>query len=274
MKNITVFGLGWLGEPLAKALIEKGFNVIGTKTSGEGVEKMRAEGIPTALFNATENFYLKDPEVKALFESETQIITIPPEAHHSIKEYLPMIRAMVKTAIYCGVKRIIFTSSISVYGDNHGELIESSKRMPVRTRARALKALEDYLLGLKEIDIFVLRLGGLVGAGRHPIKSLSGRHDIPHPKHRVNLVHQADVIEAIMAIVSNEELPSAPYNIVAPLHPERKSYYEAKAAELNLTPPEFEEDEDVSSNKIINGDKITQETDFSYRYPDPATMPF
>ena len=42
MKKVTIIGLGWLGLPLARALIEDGIEVSATKTTSDGVAAARA----------------------------------------------------------------------------------------------------------------------------------------------------------------------------------------------------------------------------------------
>ena len=78
MNKISIIGLGWLGLPLAKNLQEKGYEVIGSTTTGEKVKKLEAEGITSVQFSLEP--YPKGLGFQKLFEAEILVITIPPRS--------------------------------------------------------------------------------------------------------------------------------------------------------------------------------------------------
>lgn len=45
MKQISILGCGWLGFPLAKSLLEKGFSINGSTTSVEKIAVLEKAGI-------------------------------------------------------------------------------------------------------------------------------------------------------------------------------------------------------------------------------------
>ncbi|MDN6633679.1 MAG: NAD(P)-binding domain-containing protein, partial [Enterobacterales bacterium] len=45
MKKISIVGLGWVGMPLALSLLGRGYQVVGSKTTSDGVEAARMSGI-------------------------------------------------------------------------------------------------------------------------------------------------------------------------------------------------------------------------------------
>ena len=53
MTKISILGCGWLGFPLAKALITKGFSVNGSTTSVEKLPILENSGISPFLINVT-----------------------------------------------------------------------------------------------------------------------------------------------------------------------------------------------------------------------------
>jgi nucleoside-diphosphate-sugar epimerase len=112
---------------------------------------------------------------------------------------------------------------------------ESSERRPVTASGQVLKELEDWLHNLPGTQVDIVRLAGLVGPGRHPGRFFAGK-SAPDGQHGVNLVHLEDVIGAI------ELLLQAPkgghiYNICAPSHPARSTFYPLMARQLGLAPP-------------------------------------
>lgn len=271
-QTISIIGLGWLGLPLAKALKADGFNVKGSKSSSEGVEKVLAEGIDCQLFNTTLDFSLRESGVRDLFNCDTMIVTLPPNAHHGVKKYPSIVKALGKTAHYCGVKRLIFTGSISVYGDQTGNLTEEAILDPVSDSGKAIQVIEDALIHEVNIPVTILRLGGLIGADRHPARALSGRNDVKNPHHPVNLVHQNDVIEMIKALVKSDWESNQIYNVVADSHPTRIDYYTNMADTLGISAPIFVEDAESAENKnnretegkVIDGSKITRDYGVHY----------
>ena len=51
MKKISILGCGWLGLPLAKSLIEKGFSIKGSTTSEEKLQVLQNAGIQPFLIS-------------------------------------------------------------------------------------------------------------------------------------------------------------------------------------------------------------------------------
>ena len=54
MTNISILGCGWLGVPLAKALLEKGFSVNGSTTSTEKISTLENAEISPFLIELGE----------------------------------------------------------------------------------------------------------------------------------------------------------------------------------------------------------------------------
>ena len=55
MTQISILGCGWLGFPLAKALVSKGFSVKGSTTSDEKIAVLKNAGIEPFLIALSEN---------------------------------------------------------------------------------------------------------------------------------------------------------------------------------------------------------------------------
>jgi nucleoside-diphosphate-sugar epimerase len=110
----------------------------------------------------------------------------------------------------------------------------------------------------------ILRLSGLIGAGRHPIHFLQGRENVNGGEAPVNLVHLKDVIEAIGTIITGNKW-SCIYNVSYPSHPAKKEYYPMMAEILGLKAPVYLEDK--TKGKEIDGYLFTTELDFVYANP-------
>ncbi|QTF10741.1 SDR family oxidoreductase [Brenneria izadpanahii] len=273
MKKVAIIGLGWLGMPLALALNGHGYQVVGSKTTIDGVEAARLSGIECYQLRLTPELECDADELKALLQVDALVITLP--ASRTVaggESYALAVQALVNMARVFNVPRIIFTSSTSVYGNAAGTVRENSPLQPISVAGKVLMSLEQWLQHLPDTSVDILRLAGLVGIDRHPGRFLAGKTGLAGGTHGVNLVHQEDVLSAIQLLL---KLPNGGhlYNLCAPEHPAKQDYYPDQARKLNLTPPQFIADDDKSSGRLIDGQRICRELGFDYQYPDPLLMP-
>ncbi|HKS32793.1 MAG TPA: SDR family NAD(P)-dependent oxidoreductase, partial [Enterobacteriaceae bacterium] len=112
---------------------------------------------------------------------------------------------------------------------------------------------------------------GLVGPDRHPGRFLAGK-SAADGEHGVNLVHLDDVVAAITLLLQAPKGGHI-YNICAPQHPSRETFYPQMARQLELDPPVFTPSANPGKGKIIDGNRICNELGFEYQYPDPLVMP-
>jgi 3-hydroxyisobutyrate dehydrogenase-like beta-hydroxyacid dehydrogenase len=76
MQQINILGCGWLGLPLAKSLLEKGFLINGSTTSFDKISVLQNAGITAFQINLLEKKVEGKIEV-FLENSEILIIDIP-----------------------------------------------------------------------------------------------------------------------------------------------------------------------------------------------------
>ena len=291
-KKVTIIGAGWLGAPLALSLFNAGESVVATKQSQTTLAALKtkfSEKCPD--FNLTQNlhFCLFSEEIlqketesandyPALFSERKVIITIPPtpfirrysqeDAEKGVIDYANFIKKIHDVALESGALEILYTSSTSVYGNSSGIIHEELPAMPQTLNAKAIHQAEKVLLQ-SPLPITILRLGGLIGHGRHPILTLQGKTGIQTPFNAINLVHITDVISAITVILQRPKRAQEHqiYNLVSPTHPNRMSYYQSIAHYLGLIPPQFEAPKPLLK-RIIDGEKITEKGDFNYQITD------
>ncbi|WP_145483873.1 SDR family oxidoreductase [Yersinia rohdei] len=273
MKKVAIIGLGWLGLPLAQSLIRRGIQVVGSKTTPDGVEAVRMSGIDCYQLQLTPELICEPDDLAQLMAADVLVITLPASrTTEGGAQYLQAVQMLVDSALAFGVARIIFTSSTSVYGEARGRIKENTPLQPVTTAGKTLEELELWLHKLPNISVDILRLAGLVGPDRHPGRFLAGKTNVKGGSQGVNLVHQEDVIAAIELLL---KLPKGGhiYNLCAPMHPLKRDFYPACARILQLTPPEFAPEESEELTREIDGSKICSELGFEYLYPDPNRMP-
>ena len=270
MKQISILGCGWLGLPLAKSLIEKGFSVKGSKTSVEKVSVLENSGIQAFQILLNENQI--DGEINSFLEnSEILIIDIPPKLRENSKEdFVQKIQNLIPFIEKSTLKKIVFISSTSVYADlpldcargDKNKVTEETIANPETESGKQLLKTENLLQSNLNFKTTVIRFGGLIGENRHPIYILAGRKNIENPDAPINLIHQSDCIGIIKSIIE-QECWNETFNAVAPFHPSRKDYYTEKAAQFNLPIPEFETGK-ISVGKTISNDKV--ETVLGYTF--------
>ncbi|TNG95498.1 SDR family oxidoreductase [Pasteurellaceae bacterium USgator11] len=271
MNSVAIVGLGWLGFPLAKHLQRVGWTVKGSKRTHEGTESIRLNGLEAYCVQLTPEVDADPDDLNELLSVDSLIINIPPSQYFfDTRSYVEGIKNLVNEALLHGVQHLLFISSTSVFPQKDGEYHEESAVEPESDVGHALYEIENWLLALNGVDCDILRLAGLIGIDRHPVSHLAGRQQIKGGNQAVNLVHQTDCILAMQLLLETRGHKRV-YHLSAPQHPKRADYYKKMAQLLALDEPHFVTDE-TDLQRIVHGNKIVQELDFDYAYPDPYQM--
>lgn len=266
MKQISILGCGWLGLPLAKSLLQKGFSVNGSTTSTEKILVLKNSGI-SSFEIILEGKTISGNIQEFLKGSETLIIDIPPKLRGNSKEnFIEKMETLIPYIENSTVKNVLFVSSTSVYAEDNSIVTEDTKPEPETEGGRQLLAVEQILFRNSHFKTTTLRFGGLIGEDRNPVRFLSGRKDIESPKAFINLIHQEDCIGIILKILAKESWNET-YNAAAPFHPSREDYYTQKAVELNLVAPEFNY-EMPTFGKIILSNKVENSLEYTFKKPN------
>ena len=272
MTQISILGCGWLGLPLAKALLENGFLVKGSTTSVGKLSVLKNLGIQAFQIELSETKI--QGEVDSFLEnSKILIIDVPPKLRGSSTDpsttlrmtFVEKIKNVIPFIEKSTVENVLFISSTSVYGDTSTALsvTEETKLNPDTESGRQLVQTEQLLQSNSNFKTTILRFGGLIGEDRHPIKFLAGRKNIENPNAPINLIHQEDCIGIIQKIIELNSWNET-FNAVTPFHPSRKEYYTQKAINLALDLPEFNA-ENSSFGKTISSSKVEKVLGYSFR---------
>lgn len=280
MKQISILGCGWLGLPLAKALLKNGFSVKGSTTSNDKLSVIENLGIQPFWIVLESNNVSGDIET-FLQGSKTLIIDIPPKLRGNSKEnFIGKIATLIPFIEKSKIENVLFVSSTSVYGDTPSfdcaqddtlSVTEETKTCPETESGRQLVAVEQLLQTNIHFKTTILRFGGLIGEDRHPIRFLAGRKNLENPKAPINLIHQTDCIGIIMTILRQAQIDkwewNETFNAVAPFHPSREHYYTQKAIDLGLDLPEFN-DESPNFGKTILSTKVENILGYTFSKPN------
>lgn len=262
LQQISILGCGWLGMPLAEALIKEGFSVKGSTTSSEKISVLDSKGIQPFLVALSENG-VEGNSMDFLQNSEILIIDVPPKLRGESKEdFVAKTANLMPHIETSGVGKVLFISSTSVYADDNSEVTEETIPIPDTESGHQLLQAEKLLQENPNFKTTILRFGGLIGPDRHPIKHLAGRENLANPNAPVNLIHQQDCIRIILKIIAQKAWDET-YNAVAPFHPTREEFYHKKAVDMNLAIPKFASDK-PSIGKLISSKKIEKDLGYSF----------
>lgn len=259
-KTISILGCGWVGIPLAKELIKRGFEVKGSTTTPEKLLALSIEGIvPCSVKIDNQSSSYEDD----FFKCDTLIISLPPKRNETERNtYVEKIQRIKELAILDGITQLIFLSSTSVYGDLNSVVNENTPPKPETESGKILLQAEGIL---KESDRFkttIVRFGGLIGPKRNPGRFMAGKHNIPNGLAPVNLIHQADCVGIITAVIDQDRYGDI-LNACAPDHPTRANFYTAAAEISGLEKPTFIDE--LTTWKIVKSDNVIKLLNYTFK---------
>jgi nucleoside-diphosphate-sugar epimerase len=280
MTQISILGCGWLGLPLAKKLIEEGYSVNGSTTSENKLSTFRDLGINPFLVilseveGALESESVSESINSFLDKSNVLIIDIPPKLRGSAAifptplemTFVKKIENLIPFIEKSTVKKVLFVSSTSVYGDENGMITEETEPNPDTESGKQLLLAEALLQNNRNFETTILRFGGLIGEDRQPVKFLAGKENLKNADAPVNLIHQNDCIGVIQEII-NQSKWNEVFNAVAPFHPTRSAYYTQKAIDLNLALPKFSS-EKSNIKKTVSSEKTERVLNYKFKPED------
>ncbi|MDR5591537.1 NAD(P)H-binding protein [Christiangramia sediminicola] len=262
--KISILGCGWLGMELGKRLRKENHEVRGSVTRIERMSEIRSAGVVPYSIKLFEKGIQGDIR-SFLSGAEVLIVDIPPGLRKNPEvNFVKKIKKLIPYIEKAYVKKVIFTSSTSVYEDTEDFPVykEDAETNNSDNIAIQLRNAELLFLNNENFNASVLRFGGLIGEKRHPVNHLSGRTGVKNPEAPINLVHQEDCIAAIFKLIDKEKDNSV-WNIVYPEHPPKEKYYSNIASERELTKAEFDHTE-ASKGKKISSEKIQKELGFKF----------
>lgn len=245
-----VIGCGWLGLPLAKHLMKQGYSVKGTTTSKDKIHLLKEAGIVPFEIALTEE-RIKGSISDFLENLHILVINVPPglRGKGPKESYVKKMELLHEEIKKTTIKKVIFVSSTSVYGDVTGEVNEETTPNPITESGKQLLKSEQLFRENRNLKSTIIRFGGLIGPDRHPVTMLSGKENLKGGSAPVNLIHLKDCINLIYTILQNEEWNQL-FNGVYPNHPLKKKYYTEEAKKRGLEPPNYHGNGGESDKKI------------------------
>ncbi|RZJ80967.1 MAG: SDR family NAD(P)-dependent oxidoreductase [Flavobacterium sp.] len=219
IKTISILGCGWYGLPMAKSLINQGFNLKGSTTTEAKLSSLSNSGIKAYLIDTEKESF--DEE---FFDCDLLIISIPPKVNSEQLPYPIKIKNIAAAAEKAGLKQIILISSTGIYQDGNFIVDETVKPAPNTPSGIALKEAEDILLSNNAFTTTIIRFAGLIGPNRNLAKHFAGKIEIANGNAPINLIHLDDCLGLTQAIINQKDFGKV-YHGVTPDHPTRKAFY-------------------------------------------------
>jgi nucleoside-diphosphate-sugar epimerase len=219
--RVFFFGVGYCARRLVER--EPWIEASGTARSAESVAALRRAGVEAYRFDGAD----ADPELeRALKRAEAVVVSIPPrtEAGAILERFGAAIAAPA-------LRRILYYSTIGVYGDHAGAWVDEAGATLTRT-ARGLARLKDEAdwtaaARTRGAQADILRLAGIYGPARNALVNL-GRGEarrIVKPGQVFNRVHVDDIAQISSLALTRglegqiwnvaDEKPAPPQDVVA-----------------------------------------------------------
>jgi nucleoside-diphosphate-sugar epimerase len=271
--RVFFFGLGYCARRLIHR--EPWIEASGTARTAEAVSALRHEGVEAYQFAGAD----ADPGLEeALGRAEAIVVSIPPRdgAGPALEPFASAIAAAPN------LRRILYYSTIGVYGDHGGAWVDETSVTRTRT-ARGLARLEDEArwaaaAQARGAQPDILRLAGIYGPGRNALVNLRRREArrIVKSGQVFNRVHVDDIAQ-VSSLALTRGLQGQIWNVAdgEPAPPQDVIAY--AAALLGLEPPPeepFEEarlspmaQEFYADNKRVSIAKAKADLGFAPAYP-------
>lgn len=271
--TVAILGCGWLGLPLAKALLAQGYRVVGTTTTAEQLPLLAAAGIEPHLLQLGPDFSAADEaRLVALFQqANILVLNVPPRAAVA-GGYPQLLRPVHRAVATARLQAVLFVSTTGIYPEEPRRMYETDAISTRDVASDVLRTEGHFVPRYGQWQSTVVRLGGLIGPDRAPGRFLAGRRDLPMGDAPVNLLHLTDAVGVLSAIIEHNSWGHT-LNVCAASHPLRRDFYPAAARFIGLEPPTFRPDS--TGGKLIDSSRLRSLVPYQFQHDDVlAALPY
>jgi nucleoside-diphosphate-sugar epimerase len=272
--RVLIVGCGYVGIPLGAALAQAGHEVHGLRRSATYSDELRNADIQLVIADIT-----KLKQLETLPCAYDWVVNCVSSSGGGAADYrvvyLEGMRNLLSWLSHSPPKRLIYTSSTSVYGQNDGSLVtEASRTEPEAETSRVLIETEKLLLQSTSVPGIVLRLAGIYGPSRgYWFKQfLAGEAAITGEGKRIfNMAHRDDIVGAIIVALDRGE-PGQIYNVVDAEPVTQLTCFQWLAERTGRPLPPFRNEpipdrKRGASNKRVSNARLKKELNYSFQYP-------
>ncbi|PFG55917.1 nucleoside-diphosphate-sugar epimerase [Vibrio sp. ES.051] len=272
MANTLIVGAGWLGTPLAEALMKDGHQVVVTRRSQSRLDELPTSLTHSALFDFNQLNAANKLDALLKEHQITHIIgAFPPgfRKGHG-QEYAQQWQILANAAKHNGVEKLVMVSSTTVYPNLASDMKEEAASLSLATgspyfsdNARIMLQAEQHVID-SGVNFVIMRCSGLIGPDRHPSRFAMRLKQVSR-KAPANMVHQNDAVSAALFALSN--LNNQVINVTTPHTVSKAEFYQAaiNTSDVNIALPPVTD----KADKRILADKLTS---LGYQFQFNSTL--
>jgi nucleoside-diphosphate-sugar epimerase len=274
--RVLIIGCGYVGLPLGAELARLGHEVFGLTRSGATGAALQERGLRPLSADITRRADLDG--LPGPFDWVVNTVASNqggPEEYRQV--YVEGMRNILQWLEAAPPKKLVYTSSTSVYGQTDGSLVkESSPAQPADELGRLLLDAEQLLLDAaraNKIPAVILRSAGIYGPGRGHLflQYLKGEARIPGRGERlINMIHRDDLAACILTALKSGR-PGEVYNAAEPVP--QIHFFRWLSETLGRNMPPFVREDPADSrkraltHKKVSNRKLRMELGCVLRYP-------
>lgn len=276
--RVLIIGCGYVGLPLGAELVKLGHEVHGVRRSPGGEAEMQAAGIKPHVADVTQTESLA--ALPGPFDWVVNCVSSGKGGVDVFQQvYVQGTRNLIQWLAGTPLKKLVYTSSTSVYGQADGSTVkEDSPTVPNSPTSQVLVETEKLFLDAareKNFPAIILRVAGIYGPDRGHLfqKFLINEARIYGKGDRIiNMVHRDDVVRSIIAALKNghggqiynvaDDEPVTHLHFFQWLSQTLGKYLPPHASEV-----EFQERKRGLTNKKVSNRRIKMELGVQLRYP-------
>jgi len=276
--RVLIVGCGYVGLPLGVELVKQGHEVFGLRRSPGGEAEMTGAGLKPLIADITRPEELS--KLPGPFDWVVNTVSSSKGGEEEYRQvYLQGTRHLIEWLAPTSLKKFVYTSSTSVYGQTDGSVVkESSPTEPVSATSQLLVETEKLLVDAvvtRKFPAVILRVAGIYGPDRGHLflQYLRDEARIAGKGERVlNMLHRDDLVSAIIAALKNGRTGEV-YNAVDDEPVAQIHFFRWLSETLGKWMPPFATEEENTArkrgltNKKISNRKLKMELGVALKYP-------
>jgi nucleoside-diphosphate-sugar epimerase len=275
--RVLIVGCGYIGLPLGEELARQGHKLWGLRRTDNGRAELERAGITPVIADITDF-----PALSSLPANYDWVVNCVSSAGSGLegyqRVYLQGMRHLLRWLESAPLKKFVYTSSTSVYGQTDGSTVdENNPTEPEADTAKVLVATERVLLEAAGhgFPAVILRLAGIYGPGRGYWfkRFLQGDAVIKGKGERIlNMIHRDDAAGAISAALSLGR-PGTVYNVVDDEPVSQLGLFEFLAKKFGRPLPASLPIDPAAAfkrgagNKRVSNRRLHDELGYRFKYP-------